>query len=214
MTTPLGGDPADDKRGEQGGAKSDLDGGTPMADGPLAGDGASGDEMQATWAGPVMHTEAPVVYVAGFWRRLAAELIDLACLSPMLLLSLWLVARTTDVALLSFRPEVLLDLVLDGGAALYGVVGLCGGLIMLYEVLFLATTGRTPGMSLLRVRAIDVYGERPQWWRAAVRVLGSLFGAALIGLGLLWIGFDREKRGLHDRLAGTYVIRGRASKDA
>ena len=33
--------------------------------------------------------------------------------------------------------------------------------------------------------------------------------AATLGLGFAWIGFDREKRGLHDWLAGTYVVRGR-----
>ena len=28
------------------------------------------------------------------------------------------------------------------------------------------------------------------------------------GLGVLWIAFDREKRGFHDHLARTYVVRG------
>jgi uncharacterized RDD family membrane protein YckC len=28
-----------------------------------------------------------------------------------------------------------------------------------------------------------------------------------LALGFLWIGFDREKRGLHDWLADTYVVR-------
>jgi uncharacterized RDD family membrane protein YckC len=26
-------------------------------------------------------------------------------------------------------------------------------------------------------------------------------------LGFLWVGFDSEKRGLHDWIAGTYVIK-------
>ena len=55
--------------------------------------------------------------------------------------------------------------------------------------------------------------ERPEWWRAFLRGWAVLLGVALLGMGLLWIGFDREKRGLHDWLAGTYVIRspGRSS---
>jgi uncharacterized RDD family membrane protein YckC len=28
-----------------------------------------------------------------------------------------------------------------------------------------------------------------------------------LSLGYLWIAFDAEKRGLHDWIAGTYVIR-------
>ncbi len=44
-------------------------------------------------------------------------------------------------------------------------------------------------------------------WRAAVRAVGYLVALATGGLGFLWVGFDREKRGLHDWLAGTYVIK-------
>ena len=76
-------------------------------------------------------------------------------------------------------------------------------------MLFVAITGRTPGLKLLRVRVINVYGERPEWWRACLRCGGFVIGLLLLGLGLLWIGFDRHKRGLHDWLAGTYVVRQR-----
>jgi len=53
----------------------------------------------------------------------------------------------------------------------------------------------------------------------ALRILGLkvallVVGFALAGLGLLWIGFDREKRGLHDWIAGTYVIRTRTRASA
>ena len=36
---------------------------------------------------------------------------------------------------------------------------------------------------------------------------GYVAAAATLLLGFLWIGFDSEKRGLHDWIAGTYVIR-------
>ena len=39
------------------------------------------------------------------------------------------------------------------------------------------------------------------------RTAGYLAGLATLSLGFLWIGFDAEKRGLHDWIAGTYVIR-------
>ena len=34
-------------------------------------------------------------------------------------------------------------------------------------------------------------------------------GLATLGLGFLWIAFDSEKRGLHDWLSGTYVVKER-----
>ena len=54
---------------------------------------------------------------------------------------------------------------------------------------------------------IDVYGERPSFARIGLRVGGYLVGLCTLFLGFLWIGFDAEKRGLHDWIAGTYVIR-------
>jgi hypothetical protein len=39
------------------------------------------------------------------------------------------------------------------------------------------------------------------------RCAGYLAGIATLFLGFLWIGFDHEKRGLQDWIAGTYVIR-------
>ena len=41
----------------------------------------------------------------------------------------------------------------------------------------------------------------------ATATAGYLAGLATAFLGFLWIGFDAEKRGLHDWIAGTYVIR-------
>ena len=40
-----------------------------------------------------------------------------------------------------------------------------------------------------------------------MRCAGYLAGVATLFLGFLWMGFDSEKRGLHDWIAGTYVIR-------
>jgi Tol biopolymer transport system component len=56
-------------------------------------------------------------------------------------------------------------------------------------------------------RIIDVYGERPSVARAAARTGGYLACVATLGLGFLWIGFDSERRGLHDWVAGTYVVK-------
>jgi uncharacterized RDD family membrane protein YckC len=67
--------------------------------------------------------------------------------------------------------------------------------------------GRTLGMRLLGIRIIDVYGDRPSPARCVARCAGYLAGAATLFLGFLWMGFDSEKRGLQDWLAGTYVIR-------
>jgi uncharacterized RDD family membrane protein YckC len=150
------------------------------------------------------------VRVAGLWRRLLATAVDGLILSPLLLLLAWLAFRVTGLGLpvgRDLRPESILELFLEGGSLLYGLIGTGLVIVLLYGVLFMGTTGATPGLRLLRLRVINLYGDSPEWWRMALRCLGFLISVLLLGLGFLWIGFDREKRCLHDWLAGTYVIR-------
>jgi len=159
----------------------------------------------------------PVVRVAGFWSRTGAFVVDGICLAPALALLGWLAFKAGGIRLPSgaeLRLESVLELVLDGGGLVHGLTALAVVIILLYGFLFTVTTGATPGHRLLGLRVINIYGEAPESWRVLLRCLGFLVGAALLGLGLVWVGFDREKRGLHDLVAGTYVIRGRTSQVA
>ena len=152
----------------------------------------------------------PRVRVVGLSRRLVAAVIDLVCLSPVLFLSGWIALRLAGISISSaktFRPEVLLELFLWGGVPFYSVVAVAFALVLLYAFLFVSLLGHTPGLRLVRARVIDVYGDRPRWWRVLLRCAGIVVSLGLLALGLLWIGVDREKRGLHDWLSGTYVIR-------
>jgi uncharacterized RDD family membrane protein YckC len=42
---------------------------------------------------------------------------------------------------------------------------------------------------------------------ALVRALACFFSLLVAGLGFIWIGFDKEKQGWHDKIAGTVVVR-------
>jgi uncharacterized RDD family membrane protein YckC len=152
------------------------------------------------------------VRVAGLWRRVLAGLLDLVVISPAVIITGWIVSRSSGLQLpdsAALRPEAILDLFLYGGARFYATLGAGAAIVFLYVVLFLATIGATPGLKAVRACVINRFGELPEWWRVILRCLGWLASALLLGLGLLWIGFDREKRGLLDHLAGTYVIRSR-----
>jgi uncharacterized RDD family membrane protein YckC len=150
------------------------------------------------------------VWVAGFWRRAAAAVVDLALVAPLAALAVWLAKRLAGLDLPPVRAANLdawLDLLLAGDPAVLGALGLASAIAAVYLVLFQTLAARTVGMRLLGLRIIDVYGEAPSALRALVRTAGYFAGAAAFGLGFLWIGFDREKRGLHDWLSGTYVTR-------
>jgi uncharacterized RDD family membrane protein YckC len=76
-----------------------------------------------------------------------------------------------------------------------------------YLLLFQIVVGRTLGMRAMQIKIIDIYGDRPSAARCVARCAGYIAGVATLFLGFLWMGFDSEKRGLQDWIAGTYVIR-------
>ncbi|MSP63626.1 MAG: RDD family protein [Myxococcales bacterium] len=148
--------------------------------------------------------------VAGFWRRAVATGVDGLVLLPVLLLA------TSAIAAVGGHPlpragelglGYVVNLALNGGAVGPAALGMDALVIGLYSFIFHALRGQTPGKRLLRLRVIDPFGVRPSPGRALLRTAGSLLSLLGCSLGFLWVGFDREKRGLHDWLAGTYVVR-------
>jgi len=155
--------------------------------------------------------QATAVHVVGFWRRAAAAAIDLAGVIPLSMLVVLAAGRLSGVALPQrvgvLDVDMWIDLVLATDPALVMGLTLFAGVGLLYLLVCHIALGRTLGMRLLRIRIIDVYGEPPSPARSVARCAGYLAGAATLFLGFLWMGFDSEKRGLQDWIAGTYVIR-------
>jgi len=148
--------------------------------------------------------------VAGFFRRGVATLVDAALLLPLLLLfggASAIVAGQTLPALGELGPGYLVHLVVDGGTAGSVALAIAALVLALYAIIFASAGGQTPGQRVLGLRVIDGYGRPPTVLRATVRALALALSVALAGLGVLWIAFSREKRGLHDLLAGTWVVR-------
>jgi uncharacterized RDD family membrane protein YckC len=97
------------------------------------------------------------------------------------------------------------------------LVGIMGGLLHFPQLGFLAALvyfagmwtwkGTTIGGTILGLRVVRVDGQQLTILIAIVRALAGLFSAFMLFLGILWIAWDSEKQGWHDRLAGTVVIR-------
>jgi uncharacterized RDD family membrane protein YckC len=127
--------------------------------------------------------------------RLKAGVIDAVVLGSIDLLVCWLTLRVAGVTMEEWR--------------LLPVVPLVGFVFLLdaaYLVTFTAASGQTIGkmMSGLRV----VYGDhgRVPFGHAVLRSVALLLCAIPAGLGLLPVFMDPERRGAHDRLAGTRVV--------
>ena len=78
---------------------------------------------------------------------------------------------------------------------------------VLYHVYFWSVKGATPGKELLELRVVTDDGRSPIPLGSALRrALGYLLSAASLGIGFVMVIFGG--RGLHDRIAGTRVVKG------
>jgi uncharacterized RDD family membrane protein YckC len=85
------------------------------------------------------------------------------------------------------------------------------------ELLFLAIygavmwklRGATVGGIVFDMQVVRQDGREMDWVTAAVRALSCFLSLAVAGLGFIWIAFDSEKQGWHDKIAGTVVVRTR-----
>lgn len=92
------------------------------------------------------------------------------------------------------------------------VVASMGGILALIMFLYLTTStalaGRTWGMSLVSLRAVDVDTGLPPTTRQSVtRAVAYMLSLVTLGFGLLYALFDAEGRTAHDHLSGTAVVR-------
>jgi uncharacterized RDD family membrane protein YckC len=160
---------------------------------------------------PALAAAAPRrVRVAGFWRRLLAGVVDAVVLASVFAILATLVAlllRHPLPRLGQIGPDYVVDMAVNGGAMAEAGLALFFILGFLYFFLFTVLRGQTLGKHLMHVKVIDAFGERPSALRSFLRTLAYLPSLLLLALGFLWIGFDREKRGLHDFIADTYVVR-------
>lgn len=145
--------------------------------------GVANDLARGGIQGPSAVDIAAVEYM-GFWIRFAAWIIDFVIL---------------------FVAEIVVTAI--GLAYLSIVINLA------YVVLFIGLKGQTPGKIALGIQVVDQQGNVPGIGRAALReILGKLVSVIVIFLGCLWIGWDKQKRGWHDYIGGTYVVRKRRNR--
>jgi uncharacterized RDD family membrane protein YckC len=78
--------------------------------------------------------------------------------------------------------------------------------LLLYFAYPVAVSGRTLGMALVGLEVISKDGGGVSAGRALVRTLVLPISVILLGLGILTILVDRNRRALHDMVAGTVVV--------
>ena len=135
-------------------------------------------------------TDAPVIRYGGFWRRAAANFLDAFAFALI-------GVPSTLLTLFAFR------------SAASTVVSIATGLFALVVIPYCwARWGMTPGKALMGLRVVRLEDLQPiSRWRAVGRFFALYPAILFLGLGIFWIGWNRRKRGWHDRLADTLVLR-------
>ena len=141
---------------------------------------------------------APLAYV-GIVTRAIAFAVDALAIQFVAIA----VAGTLALILSVVSPPDKFDpVILAVGSAAYGL-WLVG-----YFVVFWSSTGETPGDRLLQIRvarAADGAALSPS--AALLRFAGLVLAAVPLFAGFLPILLDDRRRGAHDMLAGTVVVR-------
>lgn len=91
-------------------------------------------------------------------------------------------------------------------AVLLGIISL-GVVNVVYFVGLWAWRSQTLGQMVVNVRVVRLDGSAPDLRTAVLRFLGYLVCVLTLGIGFLLILWDERGRGLHDKMAGTYVVR-------
>lgn len=165
-------------------------------------DPATGQEPTFAPGSPPYRPGAPIDAVpkAGFWIRVVATLVDAFIVFGLqfILGSILAVAGTvTTVGAETGAGETAM------------VVHLFNLIIsFVYYVFFTGYNGQTPGKMALRIKVVRRDGGPVGYARAAFREVPAKFlSGILFGIGYLMVAFDEQKRGLHDRMSDTYVIK-------
>jgi uncharacterized RDD family membrane protein YckC len=82
-----------------------------------------------------------------------------------------------------------------------------------FSALLSSSWQATVGMKLLKITLTDKIGGRITFARASVRYFASILSALPYFAGFLIIPFTRKKQGLHDMIAGTFVLKNEAGQE-
>ena len=136
---------------------------------------------------------APASEPAGSRSRLSAALLDGGLLVAVDVTVIYLTLQLTMVSLgsLSLTPLVMFLSLLNGG----------------YLVVFTVAGGQTLGKMAAGIRVVGVEHVRVPVGSAVLRTAAYVLSALPAGLGFLPGFFGRERRALHDYLAGTRVVK-------
>jgi len=123
---------------------------------------------------------------AGFWERMGAAFLDIV-----------VVGVITGIA----HGPLGLVVMYVSGPPVFLIIALA------YFAGLWAWKGTTIGGIVLKLNVVRCDGQPLTFLAALVRGLAAALSVIVLFLGFLWIAWDHDKQGWHDKIAGTIVVR-------
>jgi len=135
------------------------------------------------------------VAYGGFWIRFVAYIIDAIVLTIVggVLASIFGVSWETDWE--HYDPT-------------FNLVSLVIGWLY-FALLESSERGATVGKMVMGLRVVTSDGQRLSFMNATGRYFAKILSAIILCIGFIMVAFTDKKRGLHDIIAGTLVIKTR-----
>lgn len=133
------------------------------------------------------------------WDRLLAYTID-----SLIITVIWGIA-TLIIAFLAKLP-IFFDDVSAAALSMYFVAAFVS--VFYYVVMEAGKKQATYGKQMMKLKVVDSQGKRITFLRSVVRnVFGKALSSMIFGIGYIWLFFDKNQQGWHDKIAGTFVVK-------
>jgi len=148
---------------------------------------------------PLTREEEQTIRYSGFWKRVAAWLIDqiiglLGMLPIVFILGRLLIPTTGDVRYNEAQWN-----------GLIWAVGIIFTWIY-YALMESSSYQCTVGKKILGIKVTDMNGDRIGFGKATGRHFGKFISGIMLFAGFIMVAFTQKKQGLHDIMAGCLVV--------
>ena len=99
--------------------------------------------------------------------------------------------------------------ILSGILRMDGTGGLSTLLGVAYYLYFWSSYGhgQTLGNRALKIRVVKTDGSELTLVDGLIRYVGRIISCIALFIGVIWVAFDPNKQGWHDKIAKTYVVK-------
>ena len=168
---------------------------------PYHKDSAAAEEVppQTSYVADGRQTAVPVVEYGGFWRRLAAMALDAVMIG-------------LTMGVITFVLDLVLNIRSHSGAARFNQFVNVLQIIISWAYFALMESSEqqgTFGKVVMGLQVTDLEGHRITLKKATIRYAAKFLSSVLLMIGYLMVAFTARKQGLHDKIAGTLVVRNR-----